>query len=187
MADRILFRFWTIMDYEEEEQFLREQHQNGWRFKRYLLPGFYFFDRCTPEDVVYRLDFDQAGTGEKLGYLQLYRDYGWEYLFDVNSFSYFRKPADIIEDDLEIFSDNESRLEMIGRIYRRRMIPLMIIFLCCVVPQLIIQSNNWLDRGDAGARAFTLIFLVFFMLYVWLFVHCGRKIRRLRQKYERDV
>lgn len=63
----------------------------------------------------------------------------------------------------------------------------MIIFLCCVVPQLIIQSNKWLDRGDVGARAFTLIFLVFFMLYVWLFVHCGRKIRRLRQKYERDV
>ena len=77
MADRVRFRFWTITDYEEEEQFLREQHREGWRLKRYFLPGFYLFDRCTPEDVVYRLDFDQAVKGEKMGYLKMYQDYVW--------------------------------------------------------------------------------------------------------------
>lgn len=60
MADRVLFRFMTVTDYEEEEQFLREQHKEGWKLCKYLLPGFYFFDQCEPEDVVYRLDFEQA-------------------------------------------------------------------------------------------------------------------------------
>lgn len=187
MADKVLFRFWTIMDYEEEEDFLREQHRKGWKFRKYWLPGLYFFDRCTPKDVVYRLDFDQADRGEKPGYLQLYHDYGWEYLFDVNGFSYFRKPADSLEEDMEIFSDNESRIEMVRRIFRRRMIPLLIVFLCCLVPQLIIQSINWLDKGYVAAREFTVIFLVLFMLYMWMFIHCGIKIRRLQRKYEKDI
>ena len=161
MADKIMFRFWTITDYEEEEEFLRQQHREGWMFRKYWIPGFYFFDKCSPEDVVYRLDFDQAAKGEKAAYLQMYRDYGWEYLLDVNGFSYFRKSAKDLEEngDTEIFSDNESRLEMVKRIFRRRMLPLLAIFLCCVVPQLMIQSGLWLDGGYASSKVMTIIFL----------------------------
>jgi len=186
MADRILFRFWTITDYEEEEQFLREQHREGWRLKRYFLPGFYLFDRCTPEDVVYRLDFDQAVRGEKTGYLQMYYDYGWEYLFEVNGFSYFRKPAGSMEEDTEIFSDNESRLEMVQRIFKRRMIPLLCVFLCCLVPQLFIQYFCWMEWGHVSSKALTVIFGVLFVLYMGLFIHCGIGIRRLKEKYEKN-
>lgn len=189
MADRVLFRFLTITDYEEEEMFLRQQHQEGWKFKKYWIPGFYFFDRCTPEDVVYRLDFDQAHKEDKSEYLQLYYDYGWEYLFDVNGFSYFRKPADTMQEevDMEIFSDNESKLEMIRRIFRRRMIPLFLIFLCCLVPQLLIQSINWLENGYAASRELTIIYMILFAAYVWLFIHCGLGIHRLEKKYKNDV
>lgn len=183
MADKVLFRFWTIADYEEEELFLREQHKRGWKLRKYMLPGFYSFDKVMPEDVVYRLDFDQAQCGGKEEYLQMYRDYGWEYLFDVNRFSYFRKPAASAEDDLEIFSDNASRLGMVERIFRRRMIPLLIIFLCIVVPQLTIQAINWLDRGFAAAGVLAVIYIVLFLAYVLLFVHCGMKIVKLRKKY----
>lgn len=186
MADRVRFRFWTITDYEEEEQFLREQHREGWRFKRYVLPGFYLFDRCTPEDMVYRLDFDQAVKGEKMGYLKMYQDYGWEYLFDVNSFSYFRKPAEGLDKETEIFSDNDSRLEMVRRIFWRRMMPLLCVFLCCLVPQLFAQYVRWREYGDMGAKVLSIIFDVLFVLYVWLFIHCGRGIHRLRKKYQKE-
>lgn len=184
MADRVLFRFWTITDYEEEERFLREQHRKGWSLRRYILPGFYIFDKCMPEDVVYRLDFDQAAKWEKPQYLQLYRDYGWEYLFEVNSFSYFRKRADFVEEDMEIFSDNESRLEMVTRIFKRRMIPLLILFLTIVIPQLILQSINWLEKGYTGAETLTIVYIILFAAYAGLFIHCGRGIRRLKRKYE---
>ena len=183
MADKVLFRLWTITDYEEEEQFLREQHREGWRFRRYFLPGFYIFDRCRPEDVVYRLDFDQAVKGEKEQYLQMYRDYGWEYLFDVNGFSYFRKRADSVGEDMEIFSDNESRFEMVTRIFKKRLIPLLIIFLCVLVPQLFLQSANWMEKGYMGAKTLTIIFIVLFIAYVCLFIHCGKGISRLKRKY----
>ena len=185
MKDKVLFRFWTITDYEEEEQFLTEQHRAGWKLRRYILPGFYIFDRCMPQEVSYRLDFDQAGYGEKAEYLQLYRDYGWEYLFDVNGFSYFRKPAGAEEEDMEIFSDNESRIEMVSRVFKYRMIPLLLIFFICVIPQICIQSFFWVERGSVYARGFTIAFSILAFLYLCLFVHCGKKIHRLRKKYQK--
>ncbi len=186
MADRVAFRSWTITDYDKEEEFLREQHREGWRFKKYLIPGFYLFDRCRPEDVVYRVDFDHAQKGEKSEYLQMYRDYGWEYIFEVNGFSFFRKPADGMEEkETEIFSDDESRLEMVSRIFRRRMIPLLCVFLCFLLPQFFIQCMLWMEDGPAASMVLTIIFGVLFVLYVGLFIHCGRGIRRLRRKYKK--
>ncbi len=183
MKNKVLFRFWTITDYEKEEQFLAERHKEGWEIKRYILPGFYIFEKCTPREMVYRLDFGQAEKGEKAEYLQMYRDYGWEYLFDVNSFSYFRKPADSAMRDTEIFSDNKSRLEMVQRIFMKRMVPLMIVFLFCVLPQLMLQTANGITRGDSGAKVLAGILAALFVLYVCLLIHCGIGIWRLRRKY----
>lgn len=186
MADRVLLRFMTVTDYEEEEQFLSEQHKEGWKLCKYWLPGIYFFDECVPENVVYRLDFEQAEKNGKAEYLQLYYDYGWEYLFDVNGFSYFRKRAGSEEGELEIFSDNESRIEMVDRVFKRRMIPLLIVFFSCVVPQLVIQFLNWKERGDAAAKGFVIVFTMFFCLYLYMFIHCGLKIRWLKRKYMKE-
>ncbi len=186
MADRVLLRYWTITDYEEEEQFLREMHREGWKLQKFWIPGIYFFDKCIPQDVVYRLDFGQAEKGMKMEYLALYRDFGWEYLFDVNGFSYFRKPAGAEEEDMEIFSDNESRIEMVSRVFKYRMIPLLLVFFACVIPQLCIQSFFWVERGDVYARGFTIAFIILAFLYLCLFVHCGKKIHRLRKKYQKE-
>ena len=50
------FRFFSIMDYEKEADFLREMHKKGWKFVKVSLLGFYEFEACEPEDVVYQLD-----------------------------------------------------------------------------------------------------------------------------------
>ena len=89
---KTMFRIFTIADYEQEEQFLRQQHQNGWKLKRITAFGFYHFEACTPEDVVYRLDFRTKGTDWD-SYFQLFSDYGWEYFSAFQEWNYFRKPA----------------------------------------------------------------------------------------------
>lgn len=184
MESKRLFRIWTVTDYEEEEEFLREQHKQGWKFVKYVLPGFYTFEKCEPEDVVYRLDFCQAEGKNKPEYLQMYRDYGWEYMFDVNSWSYFRKAASEAEEDVEIFSDNESRLELINRVLKFRLVPLVVIFLCCVVPQLCMNFERWAD-GDRTGMGLAIFFGVMFFLYLWMFIRCGRGYRRLKEKYRK--
>ena len=41
-------------------------------------PCLYVFEKCTPEDVVYQLDY--KNNAETSNYFQIFRDYGWEYI-----------------------------------------------------------------------------------------------------------
>ena len=89
------------------------------------LPGIYSFTKTEPEDMIYRIDFNPQKKEDLAGYHQMFADYGWEYLQDMNEYSYFRKPADVRDED--IYSDNDSRLDMIKRILRTKMLPFMIL------------------------------------------------------------
>ncbi len=178
---KTLTRFFTIADYEEEEIWLRRQHKNGWKLVKTVLPCFYIFEKCTPEDVVYRLDY--KNHTENGDYFQIFQDYGWEYFNRCTGWLYFRKPMSETdsEQDAEIFSDDSSRLEMVSNIVRTRMLPLLIIFFCCVVPNFI----RSIDMDKPHAYVFTAIFSVLFLLYLYLFIHCGLKLRKLKNKYSR--
>ena len=62
-------RFFTIADYEEEEVWLHNQHKNGWKLSRMIPPCFFIFEKCTPEDVAYRLDY--KNNSETSNYFQI--------------------------------------------------------------------------------------------------------------------
>lgn len=178
-----LFRFWTIADFETEETFLREQHKQGWKFIKYTLPGFYTFEACTPEDVIYQLDFTDTGCNANTAYLQMFADYGWEYLQTVNGFNYFRKPAVAhAPEDLTIFSDPQSKIDMIQKITCRRLLPILVIFLCCIVPQLSIQAQF----DDLSNKILLGIFFILFITYIVLIVHIVSTLAKLRKKYQKE-
>lgn len=173
--DLCLFRWFTISDYEQEEEFLREQHNQGYELVRFVLPGFYYFKKCEPKNVVYRLDYPNNKGVAKGEYLRFFQDYGWEYLFDVSGWSYFRKDAGDGE-DMELFSDNASRVALAEKVFKTRMLPILVIFLLCVVPQFFMSISN-IRTG------FFTFWAVFFLIYVYLIVHCGLGLLRLKQKY----
>lgn len=192
-----MFRWFTMVDFEEEEVFLRQQHKMGWKFRKFILPGFYIFEECEPEDVVYRLDYSTVAKEDKEGYLQIFRDCNWEYLFDVNGWSYFRKPAEEEEQKNDIFSDVETKIAFLNRI-RWSMMPLLIIFFFCILPQIALNYNNiklererrvLLGEMYAGSsqilasQIFLGIFLVLFFMYLGIFLKYGFGIRALKKKY----
>lgn len=178
---KMKLRFFTVADYEEEEIWLRNHHKNGLRFVKFIAPCFFLFEPCTPEDVIYRLDYKNEKQSND--YLQLFRDYGWEYLDSFGGWFYFRKPAAEIqvESDGEIFSDTASKADMIQHIIKTRMLPLFLIFVCCLIP-------NWINSfsGDLGATGtfFSILFSALLVLYLYLLIHCGRKLKKLKAIYE---
>ena len=174
---KTFYRIFTIADYEEEEAWLREQHKKGWKLVRMIPPCFFTFASCEPEDVIYRLDYKNSSQSAE--YMQMLKDFGWEYIGDCLGWLYFRKPAEAAEteEDGELFSENASRVEMVSKIVRTRLVPLGVIFLCCVVP-------NVLRAGSEGWSAFRIFFLAMFVIYVYLLVHCGVKLKKIRSRYE---
>ena len=86
---KTMIRFFTIADYEDEEIWLRKQHQSGLKLVKTILPCFYIFEPCEPQDVIYRLDYKNSGQTEE--YMQMLRDFGWEYFENCCGWLYFSR------------------------------------------------------------------------------------------------
>ena len=136
MEKKIVYRIFTIADYEREALYFREMHAKGWKLRKVsysilLFAVKYTFEKCHPEQVSYQLDFYPMEKSERASYLQLFKDCGWEHITDFNSFSYFRKAHSEIESnaEFEIYNDAAGKLAMVKRILTRRMIPILLLFL----------------------------------------------------------
>lgn len=178
---KIYVRFFTIADFEEEEAWLRRQHRAGLRLIKTVIPCFYIFEQCTPEDVVYRLDYTNYAQDEE--YMQMFRDYGWEYFNDCMGWLYFRKPAAQIQsaDESELFSDAISKVGMLQHVFRTRMLPILIIFFCCLLPNFVLIACR--KPNTSGFNLFALVIVPLLVCFFLIF-HCGLKLRRLKQRYK---
>lgn len=177
---KTIIRFFTIADYEEEEVWLHNQHKNGWKLLKMVPPCFYVFEKCVPEDVSYRLDYKYYKENDS--YFQIFMDYGWEYICRCFGWMYFRKSLSDSdsEQEGEIFSDNESRVDMINHVVKTRLFPAVILFLCCLLPNLLRIKNT----SDPIATVLTVFFLAMTLLYIYMIVYCVLKLRKLRKKYK---
>ena len=134
------FRYYTIVEYDKEQRYLQRRHKEGWKFVGISGIGIYHFERCKPEEVIYQLDYNPEGTANREEYTQMFQDCGWEYILDYVGYSYFRKPVSEMNAEEEIFDDDSSKLEMMQRIFKGRMIPLFITFVLYLIWQFLITK-----------------------------------------------
>ena len=160
------FRYFTIFDYEKEQEYLSQMHERGWKFITVYFPGIYCFEQCKPEKVIYQLDYNQEGLAHKAEYLQMFADCGWEYLQNYTGYSYFRKAASEMDGEEEIFCDDASRLDMMKRVFTGRMIPLLVCFFLVIIPQVVLQSLNHTPLG----RGFMIVFIILLGIYLGVFI-----------------
>ena len=162
------FKCFAITQYKQEEEYLRSMHRKGWRFTKVIFPGIYSFEKCEPENVTYRLDYNQEGIANKAEYVQMFSDCGWEYLLDFVGYSYFRKASEGAEDNDEIFCDDESKLDMMKRVYKGRIIPLIVIFFAIILPQFAKYVVGY-GEGSIVQDILSMVLLGLGVLYLCFF------------------
>lgn len=175
MKRKKTIKYFTIVDHEKEQEYLRSMHNAGWKFIKVTGLGVYHFEECEPEDVIYQLDYNQEGIEHKDEYVQMFKDCGWEYIQDYVGYSYFKKSASITNGNEEIFCDAESRLQMFRRVFKGRMIPLLVIFSAVLAPQFVM---NLVWRHDYGVASTIGIVII---LYLVLFVMFAVKYHKYKQ------
>ena len=171
----------TVPEYEKEQEWLAKQHKAGWKLLSVSAPCFYTFEKCEAEDVVYQLDYNEEGLENKSEYVQMFEDCGWEYIADMLGYSYFRKPVAEMNEKEEIFCDDASRMDMIERVFRGRMIPLLVIFFLIIIPQISMMIENHFMAG----KVIFGIYIVMFVIYVIMFVQFGIQYYRLKKRLGR--
>lgn len=168
-------KFFSIAGYEKEQEYLREMHKSGW--KLVSVTGFcvYRFEKCTPEDVIYQLDYNRERLADKDEYVKMFTDCGWEYIQDYVDFSYFRKPAAQTDGAEEIFCDDASRMQLVERIFKGRVVPLLALFFAVLLPGLlynIIRANT----------AIVVLFAAVVVLYLVVFATLAVSYYKLHRK-----
>lgn len=177
MEKKIVYRIFTIADYEREALYFREMHAKGWKLRKvsYSILLFvvkYTFEKCQPEQVSYQLDFYPMEKSERASYLQLFKDCGWEHITDFNSFSYFRKAHSEVESaaEFEIYNDATNKLDMVNRILRLRLVPSLLL-LAIHIPFLFIllDRSNTFDLWKflvVGLDIFLSLILLLMIVYI---------------------
>ena len=186
MEKKIVYRIFTIADYEREALYFREMHAKSWKLKEVSYSNLvvavkYTFEKCQPEQVSYQLDFYPMKKSERGSYLQLFKDCGWEHITDFNGFSYFRKLHSGIESDteFEIYNDATGKLAMVKRILIMRMIPILLLFLA-----LIPIFSKFLSGGSNFSWVMFLIVIMDCVLLIVFAIQISYIFWRLSQKWK---
>lgn len=175
------FRYFTITEYDKEQQYLSKRHGEGWKFTGVTGIGKYHFEQCEPEAVVYQLDYNQEGNINQPEYTQMFEDCGWEYITTYVGYSYFRKPVAEMKEEEEIFFDDSSKLDMMNRVFKGRMIPMFITFFLYLAWQFLILR---FFEGPFFTFVATVL-RVMMAFYVIITIHFGIKyvghLRRIKK------
>ena len=186
MEKKSVYRIFTIADYDREALYFREMHAKGWKLRKVsysilLFAVKYTFEKCQPEQVSYQLNFYPMRTSERTSYLQLFKDCGWEHITDFNGFSYFRKAHSEIESDaeFEIYNDATGKLDMVHRILRLRLLPVLF-FLSMLIPLFL----KLLSERDVFSGLVFLLTIMDCVLLFALVIQISYIFWRLFQKWK---
>ena len=168
MKSKLQFRIFTILDEDKKEEYLHEMHLKGWRYRTSRF-GFFYFDQCQPDDVIYRI-YDSRFLKKYKYELQDFRNRGWE-LIETGFCSILRKPAsDILTED-QVYMSKGLRWEVM----RSRLRSCTATFLGGIV---VCMS---LFREDLSMS-----FFIIFVLYAFMISYLIYGYFRLKRKYRVD-
>ncbi len=182
MNTKTTVKFFTIPDYEKEQEYLNNEHKHGWKLTHITFPCFYHFKECKPEEVIYQLDYNADRHKNFKQYTQMFVDCGWEYICDFVGYSYFYKPVEKMSNNEEIFNDNSSKKDMMDRVFKGRMIVLFILFGFIICPNLVLYLYNSLTYKEPFYYGILFMISCVFILYVILFAKWFLKYTALKRK-----
>ena len=168
MKSKAQFRIFTIVDLDKEEEYLHEMHLKGWRYRTSRF-GFFYFDQCQPEDIIYRI-YDSRFLKKYKHELQDLRNRGWE-LIETGSCSILRKSSsDLLPED-QVYMSKTLRWEVMR--YRLR---------SCTAA----FSGGLVVCMSLFREELSQSFFVIFALYAFIISYLFYGFFRLRRKYRVD-
>lgn len=131
-------KFKLFIDMKKEEQYLKEMAEKGWGLVKYSAYNRYTFEKIHPESLSYRIDYQMfKKKGDYTDYLTLFEDSGWKHISGSQSSGFhFFLPENDNNQDLDIFSDNQSSRERYKRLYNQATlwVALMIVYFILLQP-----------------------------------------------------
>ena len=168
MINKKQFRIFTIVDLDKEEEYLHEMHLKGWRYRTSRF-GFFYFDQCQPDDVIYRI-YDSRFLKKYKHELQDFSNRGWE-LIETVFCSILRKSSSNLLPEDQVYMSKGLRWEVMQSRFRS----CTATFLGGIVVCMSVFKEE-----------LSMSFFIIFLLYALLISYLIYVFLRLKRKYQVD-
>lgn len=136
MEKKRYFRFFTIADFEQEQEWLNSMSRSGWNFVH--TNGFvYTFEKGTPGEYIYKIDLPRENMtdAEVALYYDFMKECGVEVVAQFKMWRYLRQKAN--SQDFKVANDTLSQLVMVNKAYAHATHLLGIIIVLVAVIMLV--------------------------------------------------
>lgn len=172
-------KVYGVWEYEKEIEDLNKRSIEGWQLEK---GGCFHSVFIRNENIRYIYQLDYAPRlDDKERYTSFFEEQGWEYLNSTfNGWHYFRKEyhEGMAEEEMEIYSDKESLMEMQGRFER-------LMRVCAVICSVMAVAYTVLTIRSGGNISL-LLETVCFYLGVMVFGIALYNVKR-RQKGLKEI
>lgn len=143
-----VWRFWTIAEYEQEEQWINEMARDGWAL---TAVGFcrYIFRRTRPGEFIYKLDMVERTTQDEVkeNYFNFLTECGIRVVGEYKDWIYLQKRA--AEGPFDMKNDTYAKLRRVNKIYSfaiRTICRLLRVFMALI---LLLSLVDWFTTNAA--------------------------------------
>lgn len=185
-----VWRFYTIAEYEQEEQWINEMAKEGWNLTAVGLCR-YIFRRGTPGEYIYKLDMVERTASDEVreSYFNFLTECNIRVVGELKDWLFLQKKA--AEGPFDMKDDTYAKLRHINKIYSfsvRTFCRLLTTFACIVVGcfvGLLISSNPQLDDFFRGIMLGCASSAIVMLAVIW--IRIINKLRRQVNKLIDDI
>lgn len=136
MEKKRYFRFFTIADFEQEQEWLNSMSRSGWNFV-HTNGIVYTFEKGTPGEYIYKIDLPRENMtdAEVAHYYDFMKECGVEVVDQFKMWRYLRQKAN--SQDFKVANDTLSQLVMVNKAYAHATHLLGIIIVLVAVIMLV--------------------------------------------------
>lgn len=173
----IVFKFFTLGEYEEKEKWINEMCSKGYALKDCSMCKF-VFEKCTPNEYYYSLELlenlsSHPSNEDFLNYLK--DEWDIQYICQYRNWVFFRRKRSLGKFDL--FPSISSKLYYFKRLLTCRLITI-IIFLTLAVLNLLYPSHDFKD--DIFSIFLIIVSIIFFLSNIPNFIKY-KKLKKLNK------
>lgn len=176
--EKVVRKFFIQTSADKEEKWLNDMARKGYLLKKATL-GKYTFVK-TDKNYKLRLVYLPE---DKKDFINFIEEGNVKFISEVNNWGYFVKEVNSFDDEFEIFTDIDSKIEQ-----KNRVLKFLGIMFLCTLPSFFATASP-IILNDTISDTLKIIILIFYailiLLYVFMILKLFNQIKKLKQ--ERDI
>ncbi|OFI48685.1 hypothetical protein BG261_07265 [Floricoccus tropicus] len=174
MTEKKIFKAFLFWNFDKEEKWLNDMSAQGWQLEEVKFSFYYKFYKGKPNEYTYRLDYLNGGKKKNKEYLDFLQSFDVQKVGQYLNWVYLAKENTDNEEEFELFSDNQSRIDYLNKLIRFSII--LLVF------SILLFLYSLLFRGTKYYKLLFILSIVDILIWVLCYFKLDEKKKILKNE-----